>query len=211
MKKEKAYKLGVGQTRFRKRFRRRQRMRKIRSCILWMAGTVAACTCIALTGFHVSYASDTDMIGYIEQGETVITNKMSLLLREPTRGEVITCRLNVGGSSHTFQRRVIAFGGETVEISDGCLYINGQLCQEDYTEMQTYSSIGSFSVPPGCYFILSDNRDAGPDSRDGLYISKEDMIGSALEPFDIRQVQERLASLEDMALDTINTVGSLIR
>lgn len=151
------------------------------------------------------------MSGYIEQGEAVITNKMSLLLREPTRGEVITCRLNVGGSSHTFQRRVIAFGGETVEISDGCLYINGQLCQEDYTEMQTYSSIGSFSVPPGCYFILSDNRDAGPDSRDGLYISKEDMIGSALEPFDIRQVQERLASLEDMALDTINTVGSLIR
>lgn len=188
VKKEEAYKLGVGQTRFRKKFRRKQRMKKFKSFLLWTSCTALTAAAVFSVGFHVSAASDAGMSGYINEGETVLSNKMSFLIREPYRGEVVTCRVNIGGTDHILNRRVIAFAGETVEIRDGVLYIDGNPCEESYVSMGTNSDIASYTVPPGCYYVLSDNRNAGPDSRDGIYIDRSDIIGSALEGLSVDDI-----------------------
>lgn len=193
VKKEEAYKLGVGQTRFRKKFRRKQRLKKFKSFVLWTSCIALAAAAVFTAGFHVSAASDAGMDGYINEGETVLSNKMSFLIREPYRGEVVTCRVNLGGTDHILNRRVIAFAGETVEIRDGAIYINGNLCEESYVSMGTSSGVASYTVPPGCYYVLSDNRNAGPDSRDGIYIDRSDIIGSALEGLSVDDI---IADLE---------------
>ena len=186
LKKEDAYKLGVGQTRFRKKFRRKQWLRKFRGFLLWTAGTIAATAGVCSLFFNFSFCVDDGMAGYINRGELVVTDRLSAMIREPLRGEAITCRINAGGSEKILQRRIIAFGGETVEIRDGVLYIDGKACTEPYASGILQSDISSFSIPPGNYFCLSDNRDCGPDSRDGFFITRDDIIGPTVQGISVQ-------------------------
>lgn len=133
--------------------------------------------------FHTSICTDKGMEGItlnsIKQGETVISNKLAFLTKAPQRGEVITCKLEHTGNK-LLQRRIIAFPGETVEIIDGNIFINGQKCTENYISGITTSTYDSITVPAGYYYVLSDNRDSGPDSRDGIYVLRSDIIGSVI-------------------------------
>ena len=207
MKKEDAYKLGVGQTRFRKKFRRKQRTRKVKSFFGWTICVAAVGAAVFAGGFHVSAATDAGMDGYIDQGDMVLTNKMSYLLREPVRGEVVTCKAFVGGTEHILNRRVIAFPGETVEIHDGSLYINGSICEESYVDIPTPADVESYTVPAGYYYVLCDNRETGPDSRDGIYISRDDIIGSALEGINLLELPSAEDILQQLETNIANVIS----
>ena len=183
MKKEEAFKLGVAQTNFRKNFKRKKRIKKARSFILWFLSFCVLSVILFTTCFHTSICVDRGMEGTstnsIKQGETVISNKLAFLVKRPQRGEVITCRLENAGNK-LLQRRIIAFPGETIEFMNGNIFINGQKCTENYVSGTTRSTFGTITVPGGCYYVLSDNRDLGPDSRDGVYVSQSDIIGSVI-------------------------------
>jgi signal peptidase I len=77
-------------------------------------------------------------------------------------------------------KRVIALPGETVEIRDGHVYINGQQLQEPFTEEATrpgrYSEV---TVPPLHVFVLGDNRDRSNDSRSFGPVPIENIVGRA--------------------------------
>ena len=79
-------------------------------------------------------------------------------------------------------KRVAAYGGDTVEIKDGSLYVN-RLPVKGYTDI-SYAGIASeeLLIPEGCYFVLGDNLDVSKDSRYDYVgiISGEDILGCVI-------------------------------
>lgn len=85
-------------------------------------------------------------------------------------------------------KRLIGLPGDTVELKEGALYINGELIEEPYVVNNSDYS-GKFVVPEGHLFFLGDNRKTSKDARywENPYISKDEVLGRAglrIYPFD---------------------------
>lgn len=181
MKKEDAYKLGVGQTQFRKKFKRKKRIRKARQFIAWSLLLLILSAALFSACIHVSQCQDTGMNNTISQGDYVFANRLAFALRQPERGEIVTCILkDSAGIEKIYQRRIIAYPGEIIEITNDGISVNGQLCVEDYIKAAVASENSIITVPPGCYYVLCDDRNAGPDSRDGIYITPSSIKGAVI-------------------------------
>ena len=96
----------------------------------------------------------------------------------PRRGEVIIFH-PPKSSSETFIKRVVALPGETIEIHDGSVFINGQRLEEAYLDETTPHRLSPTLVPAGHYFVLGDNRSSSNDSRDWGAVPLSNIIGKA--------------------------------
>ena len=114
-------------------------------------------------------------------GQEVLINKVSTYLTGPGRGDIIAFLPNGNTNSHYYVKRVVAMPGETVQIIDGALYINGteQVGDSDaYDEMEE-AGIAASPIKLGSdeYFVLGDNRNSSEDSRSAnIGIVKESWI-----------------------------------
>ena len=105
---------------------------------------------------------------------------------KPTRGDVVVF---VYPEDHTkdFIKRLIALGGETVEIRDGHIYVNGQWVEDSRIKNRYYYNCAcpygheglKIKVPEDSYFVLGDNSQSSKDSRYWGFVPKELMIGRA--------------------------------
>lgn len=119
--------------------------------------------------------------------DRLIGFRFSYWFDEPERGDIILFAYPVD-ESQTYIKRVIGLPGETVEIRDGCIYIDGSdtPLQEDYLPEEWYWENDGyfFEVPEDCYFVLGDNRNNSLDGRfwaqeavsAGLADSQEDAL-----------------------------------
>ena len=97
---------------------------------------------------------------------------------EPERGDIIVFRYPKD-PSRDFIKRVIAVPGETVEIRQGKVYVNGRLIDEFYlNETPNYSS-PAYKMRPGEYFVLGDNRNNSSDSHVWGPVPRDNIIGKA--------------------------------
>lgn len=96
--------------------------------------------------------------------EDILTYKF---IREPKRFEIVIFKLKNDPDTH-YIKRVIGLPGETVQIADSKIYINGEELQEDYGR-GVYFLAGSAAQPVVLgedeYFVLGDNRNNSIDSR----------------------------------------------
>lgn len=152
---------------------------------------------LAMQAFYIPSGS---MLQTLQIGDRVLVEKVSYRLRSPERGEVIVFRrpgLETQGFSlqetatsflegigvvqpdpeRDLIKRIIGLPGETVELIDGVVHINGQALEEPYAAVEQ-RPFGPVVVPEGEYFVLGDNRTNSLDSRFGLgTIPEENIIG----------------------------------
>lgn len=112
-------------------------------------------------------------------GDYLIVDEISFRFRQPERGEVIVFKYPVN-PSQKFIKRIIGLPGETVEIKDGKVYINGKLLPESYLSFAITFPNLKFTLKENEYFVLGDNRTASLDSRVFGAVKREEIIGRAL-------------------------------
>ncbi len=104
------------------------------------------------------------------------------LFRGPKRGDVVVFRSltqPTSGPERDFIKRVIGLPGETVEVRDCTVFIDGEPLDEPYISEKPVYSYGPDVVPPDHLFVLGDNRNNSSDSHSWGALPKENLIGQA--------------------------------
>jgi len=154
-----------------------------------------------------------DMTAY---GLRVPFTTYTVLVRSPQRGDVIVF-LFPEDRRRMFLKRVIGLPGETVEVRDTIVSIDGKTLPEAYAFFEAPHAAGHKGfpperVPPGHLFVLGDNRDNSRDSRYWGFLPLSDVLGEAKGVYFSHEL-----SRDDRpgkpALEPIrwNRIGSLIR
>ncbi|MBP2662991.1 MAG: spsB [Firmicutes bacterium] len=117
-------------------------------------------------------------------GERLVVNKFIYRFKTPERGEVLVFRYP-RDPSRDFIKRVIAVPGDTVEIKDGRVFLNGQLLNEPYILERIKGSYPAVTVPDGHIYVMGDNRNNSEDSRfkDVGFVPLELIKGKAVTVF----------------------------
>ncbi|MDL2235282.1 signal peptidase I [Christensenellaceae bacterium OttesenSCG-928-L17] len=106
----------------------------------------------------------TSMAPTLHAGEILLIDKLSLFLRTPERGAMVI--FEHPETEEELIKRVIAYAGETVQIQNGQVFIDGRLLSEDaYMPSAGAEDFGPVAVEAGCVFVLGDDRAQSVDSR----------------------------------------------
>jgi len=141
-----------------------------------IAVVVFVCLRLTVQSYTVVMSS---MEPNFQDGECIMVNKVSYRSSGPQRGEVIIFDPPFD-SEYPFIKRVIGLPGETVEIKDGKVSINGTPLEEDeYIAAQPNYTMPSQEVPENEYFVLGDNRNNSNDSHNGWTVPRDNIIGKA--------------------------------
>lgn len=116
----------------------------------------------------------------------ILTDKISLRLREPQRGDVVIFKAP-RNTEVDYIKRVIGLPGDKIKISKGYVYLNGVKLNEYYLADTTNLFPGSYIqdgieiiVPEGEFFVMGDNRPHSSDSREFGPIPANLIIGKAI-------------------------------
>ena len=129
------------------------------------------------------------MYSTLETGDRVFVNKVSYRLHDPNRGDVVVLHEIRGTSERDLIKRVIAVGGEEVEMRSCEVRIGGQLLVEPYLDPTVVTpgncggDFGPILVPEGTVFVMGDNRAGSQDSRALGPVLLDDIVGRAFVVF----------------------------
>lgn len=127
--------------------------------------------------------SGESMMPTLEDGDNLIVDKITYRFTDPERYDIIVFPYQYEEDTY-YIKRIVGLPGETIQIIDGVLYVNGEDIGENYgAEMMSAAGIAIEPIVLGDdeYFVLGDNRNNSSDSRDvsvGV-INGEDIIGRA--------------------------------
>lgn len=109
-------------------------------------------------------------------GDRILTNKLAYASASPVRGDVVVFAYPKD-PSHILVKRVLGCEGETIELKDNMVLINGTPIQEPYLKSGDYPPFGPEKIPAGNVFVLGDNRNESEDSRDWGLLPKSYILG----------------------------------
>ncbi len=118
------------------------------------------------------------MLPTVKPDEFLLVNRVAYKLGSPHIGDIIVFHAP-GVSSEDYIKRLIGLPGDTVTVSDGVVYVNGQALYEPYiADAPNYN--GTWEVPEGQFFVLGDNRNNSSDSHLWGFIPEDSVVGKAL-------------------------------
>ena len=134
-------------------------------------------------GMRTSVVGDS-MEPMLYNGQEILMNRVVYRLSSPKRGDVIVFLPNGNQNSHFYVKRVVGLPGETIQIQDGSVYIDGVLLDEDESfdkMIDAGIAQNELMLATDEFFVLGDNRNSSEDSRSGNIgaVKKEDIIGEA--------------------------------
>ena len=158
----------------------------IKELLQWAAAFIAAiAAALLINNFVIVNAQipSSSMEDTIMPGDRVFGNLLAYVLVEPERFDIIIFRYP-DDESQLFIKRIIGLPGETVEIRDGHIYINGSdtPLEDVETKEPMEGSFGPYTVPEDCYFVMGDNRNNSRDSRywEHTFVTEDEILGKAV-------------------------------
>lgn len=120
----------------------------------------------------------------IMPGDRLIGNRLAYTKEKPDRGDIVIFHAPDDDES-LYVKRVIGLPGETVDIVEGKIYIDGsgEALEEDYLKEEWTVAAGAFhfEVPEDSYLMLGDNRNDSWDARywTNTYVHEDKILGQA--------------------------------
>ena len=144
---------------------------KLRKVLIWVFEIVVTLIFAVLTSmmlFQSVTMQESSMEPTLAVGSQYFVNKLAYKTSSPKRGDIIVFRTNGSDDAALHVRRVIGLPGETIQIVNGRILING----EAYKEGKDFPSINNpgmaanaITLEAGEYYVLGDNRNNSEDSR----------------------------------------------
>lgn len=141
--------------------------------LIWVfqIAVVLACAVVAAIFFFQSVTmQEGSMEPTLASGERFFINRMAYKLASPARGDIIAFKTSPKADARLHIKRVIGLPGETIQIKDGQILINGETYKEG-RDLPAISNPGlaeeEILLQAGEYFVLGDNRNNSDDSRYG--------------------------------------------
>lgn len=163
-----------------------QRFVELAICVVIAYGLSAAFN--HFIGTH-TIVDGSSMEPTLHNEDVLAVNKIGYALHDPERFDIIVFPYD---DESYYIKRIIGLPGETIEIANGVIYINGSVLDENYGLEEMHGPDDNFeatTLGADEYFVLGDNRNGSKDSRslDVGFIKKDTIIGKAcfrLYPFD---------------------------
>lgn len=108
------------------------------------------------------------MLNTLTDGEYMIATKFDYLLGDPERFDIVICDYPNTSDGMYRVKRVIGMPDETIELRAGELYVDGVHIEQDFDMTPNEAYFGPYTVPPGHYFVMGDNRNNSKDSRSAM-------------------------------------------
>lgn len=147
------------------------------------------------------------------------TGKTLLSFREPERGEVVVFRFPKDRSID-YIKRVVAVPGDTLQVRDKQLYINGERVEDPHAYISAPTilpgpvsprdNFGPVLVPEGRVFVMGDNRDNSYDSRFWGFVEQSDILGKAFILYWSWDIDENFLSTQRFASIRWNRLANMI-
>jgi signal peptidase I len=156
-----------------------------RTIIEWVAvigGALAVALVIQAFLVQAFYIPSSSMEPTLAVGDRVLVNKLSYDLHDENRGDLVVFERPDGsaGEIKDLIKRVIGLPGETVEIRDGAVLIDGRVLDEPYlADDEVLADFAPVTVPDDHVFVMGDNRDDSRDSRVFGPIEDDSIVGRA--------------------------------
>jgi len=136
--------------------------------------------------FQPHQVKGNSMLPNFQNGEYILTNKITYRFNDPKRGEVVIPKAP-GNSNDDYIKRLIGLENDRIKVANGHFYLNGKILDESaYLEQSVITRPGRFMregeeiiVPENEIFIAGDNREHSSDSREFGTIPEDDIVGKA--------------------------------
>ncbi len=117
----------------------------------------------------------------IMTGDRIFGNRLAYTNHDPQRGDIVIFKYP-DDETQLFIKRLIGMPGETLEMIDGVIYINGDPLDEPYLAAIPYGSYGPVTIPENAYFVMGDNRNNSADSRywNQPFVYRDKILGKAV-------------------------------
>ncbi|NTW98095.1 MAG: signal peptidase I [Oscillochloris sp.] len=117
-------------------------------------------------------------------GQERLPQRIIYPFHQPRRGDIVVFEYP-RDVSKDYIKRVIGLPGDTLEIRDGLVFVNGAELHEPYIKAETYClgsrvcGNGPFVIPDGTIFVMGDNRNNSSDSREWESLPFDRVVGQA--------------------------------
>ncbi len=148
--------------------RRNNKMAVLYEVLFWVFGSMAAVFLGIMTVNFVGVKTSiigSSMEPSLHNGEEVLLNKIVYQFSVPKRGDVIAFHPNGDENTHLYVKRIVGLPGETIQIKQGSVYIDGEMKVMDTPTEDPGIAAEAIKLSDEEYFVMGDNRDNSEDSR----------------------------------------------